>query len=113
MSLYAENILGGNRSSHSGPPMPTPEQVGLGMSFHGNLVACAIERATNRDGAWFSMATLGVSSPCAVVIAEGERLGLWLSVSGKNYYRHTRLTWPWVNTVLAKYNEALHAQKVS
>jgi len=110
MSAYAENILGGDRASHGGPPMPTPEQIELGMSFHGHLVACAIERTTERDGPWFTLATLGLSSSCAAVLSDGVRLGLWKD-TGK-YYKHNHITWPWVRTVVAR-NTAPLAQKVN
>lgn len=101
MSAYAEQILGGARSSHSGPPMLNAEQLALVDDFHGHLVACAIHR-TQEHGTWFSAATLQASGGMRQALARGQMLGLWREVPGKNYWKYTHMTWPFVMTSMAR-----------
>lgn len=88
----------------------TPEQRALANGFHAYLLASAIERCTNRDGRWFSAGGLAVSSRCMRIVYDGEALGLWEPVKGKNYWRHTAATWPWTRTAIALFDEQKRAE---
>lgn len=79
----------------------TREQIKLADCLHGELLATAIDRETNRDGGrWFSLGRLNLSSASADIVHKGEALGLWVRRDGKDYWRFNDRTWAWVKTAM-------------
>ena len=84
----------------------TPEQRALADTLHGELLASAIERETNRDGGrWFSAGRLAIGEATMQIVRKGEALGLWARRENKDYWRFNERTWPWVRTALALADE--------
>ena len=102
MSAFAESKYFYGPGSSAVAVNLTPEQRALANTLHGELLASAIERETNRDGGrWFSAGRLAVGESSMAVVRDGERLGLWIRRDGKDYWRFNERTWPWVRTALA------------
>ena len=79
----------------------TTEQLALADCLHGELLATAIDRETNRDGGrWFSLGRLNIGGASADIVRKGETLGLWIRREGKDYWRFNDRTWAWVKTAL-------------
>ncbi len=87
-------------------PNLIPAQRALADSFHGFLLASAIDRLAKEGKRYFSRGSTGASSGVMQVIQDGEALGLWKANADKPYWTHTHLTNAWVNTSFA-----LHAER--
>ena len=83
-----------------GTPTLSNAMIALAHTFHGGLLASAIQRCHERGGTWFPYSAIG-SSHCHTIAAEGEALGLWRKHDIKSYYMHTDFTMRWVREALA------------
>ncbi len=89
----------------------TPAQRALADSFHGFLLASAIDRLAHEGKRYFSRGSLGGSSGVMAAVQDGETLGLWKANADKPYWTHTSLTNAWVNTALALHDERVRTEQ--
>lgn len=88
----------------AGVPTLTAEQRQFADSFDAWRVADGIVQFTNspQGGKWFSKWNIKAdTSGMLELLGKGEVMGLWTKVQGKQYWKHSALTWPWCMTALA------------
>ena len=78
---------------------PTPQQMLFADTRQGWLIAPLIRAFTNSEsgGRWFSRWSLGSSGSVAEAIGIGQSIGLWDKNRDKDYWKHNKYTWPWIN----------------
>lgn len=87
----------------------TVEQRALANTFHGHLLAFALDRPRIQSAQYFTAASVGASSGVMEAIRLGADLGLWKANADKPYWTFTHLTRPFMLTALALHDERVRA----